>query len=109
MNGHDYALSSNAKDLNSVNSLLGNQAVNLADTKDFINKLRISVASFERQQACLREDLKLTTNYAHVENRKLQDELNTCRYLYMKNKLLKVTLHFLDYICDFWNIYFIKN
>jgi len=76
MNGHhDYTL--NKDDLNGAS--LQNLQDKLNDTKQILEKLKSSVTVFEREQAHLKEDLKLTTNYAHVENRKLQDELNAYR------------------------------
>ncbi len=76
LNGHhDYFL--NKEDLNQAS--LQDLQDKLEDSKHSIEKLKSSVLMFEREQAILKEDLKLTTNYANVENRKLQEELNTCR------------------------------
>lgn len=45
----------------------------------FIEKLKNDTYKFNKSQAALREELKVTKNYAHVENTKLQDDLNACK------------------------------
>lgn len=53
-----------------------------------VERLDKEVLGFEREQARLKEDLKVTTSYVHVENRRLKEALNSCRAkLYVKEEL----------------------
>jgi len=52
---------------------------NFFELKSHISKLNTSTQKFSKDQAMLRQELKVTKNYANVENVKLQNELNECR------------------------------
>jgi len=69
------------------NSNLDNLNENLIELTNYIDKINNDNLKFSKDQAILREDLKVTKNYAKVENIKLQDELNTCKaQLVFKNE-----------------------
>ena len=65
-------------DLNDVKSLekLGSQ---FNELKQNFERQSSELRQFTKEQVSLKEDLKLTKNYANVENRKLQEELDECR------------------------------
>ena len=65
-------------DLNDVKSLekLGAQ---FNELKHNFDRQSFELRQFTKEQASLKEDLKLTRNYVNVENRKLQEELDECR------------------------------
>lgn len=57
------------------------------ELNSFIKNLNSSQNRFSREQANLKEDLKVTKNFAQVENKKLQDELNECKaQLFIKDE-----------------------
>lgn len=51
----------------------------LTELSGYIMKLKTDTSKFGRDQAALREELKVTRHYANVENLKLQDEVNACK------------------------------
>lgn len=51
----------------------------LKDFSDYVYKLKGDSARFCKDQAALREELKVTKNFATVENNKLRDELDSCK------------------------------
>lgn len=64
-------------DLKECNLSQLNESIN--EMKNNFQKLFKSLNEFESDQASLKSDLKVTKNYAHVENKKLHDELNECK------------------------------
>lgn len=46
------------------------------ELNNFVNDLNASVSEFAKDQANFKADLKVTKNFARVENKKLKDELN---------------------------------
>lgn len=72
---NDHRLDSTNINTDSLDALIGQ----LTELNDSILKLKNDSSKFARDQAALREELKVTKNYANVENRKLQDDLDSCK------------------------------
>lgn len=76
----DHDDQSNRFDKDNINTeSLGCLSEQLAELSGYILKLKTDTSKFSRDQASLREELKVTRHYANVENLKLQEEVNVCK------------------------------
>lgn len=92
------------------NSDLARLISKLKDLEKYALKLSGSCEGFEKDQGILKEDLKVTRNYAYVENKKLTDELNSYRaQLVLKDELIDDLKNQLDNSAQHSRVAVLKN